>query len=129
MKIQLRYGLPFITGTISFRGKTLLLTHMLLDSGSEGTVLSADKLTEIGVVLGYADQMRQIHGVGGSEFVFIRTVDALSVEDFGVTNFVIEVGAMDYGFEIDGIIGMNFLQKVGAIVDFDRMEIHAAKMV
>ena len=121
MKIQLRYGLPFITGTISFRGKTLLLTHMLLDSGSEGTVLSADKLTEIGVVLGYADQMRQIHGVGGSEFVFIRTVDALF--------FVIEVGAMDYGFEIDGIIGMNFLQKVGAIVDFDQMEIHAAKMV
>ena len=31
---------------------------------------------------------------------------------------------MDYGFDIDGIIGMDFLVEVGAIVDLSRLEIY-----
>jgi len=30
---------------------------------------------------------------------------------------------MDYGFPIDGILGMDFLTSVGAIIDLDMMEI------
>lgn len=35
----------------------------------------------------------------------------------------IEVGVMDYGFEIDGIIGMDFFIQVGAIIDIMNFEI------
>jgi hypothetical protein len=34
-----------------------------------------------------------------------------------VTDFEIEVGGMSYGFEIDGILGMDFLTKAGAIIN------------
>jgi len=43
-----------------------------------------------------------------------------------VTNFAIEVGAMDYGFAIDGIIGTDFLLQVGAVIDLSRLEIRRA---
>jgi hypothetical protein len=28
-----------------------------------------------------------------------------------LNDFTIEIGAMDYGFEIDGIVGLDFLRK------------------
>jgi hypothetical protein len=43
-----------------------------------------------------------------------------------VSDFDIEVGAMDYGFAIDGIIGTDFLLQVGAVIDLSRLEIHRA---
>jgi len=43
-----------------------------------------------------------------------------------ISNFEIEVGAMDYGFDLDGIIGMDFLSQVGAIIDLAKLEITQA---
>ena len=37
--------------------------------------------------------------------------------------FEIEVGAMDYRFEIEGILGMDFLTSVGAVIDLSRMQV------
>jgi hypothetical protein len=31
---------------------------------------------------------------------------------------------MDYGFPIDGILGLDFLSEVGAIIDLKEFEIH-----
>ena len=38
--------------------------------------------------------------------------------------FEVEIGAMAYGFEIAGIIGMDFLAGVGAVIDLAQLEIH-----
>jgi len=37
--------------------------------------------------------------VGGSEVVFLRRIDYLQVEERRLTDFELEVGGMDYGFE------------------------------
>lgn len=73
------------------------------------------------------DFVHRIRGVGGSEFVFIKRVDVLSVGDLKVEKFEIEIGAMNYGFDMDGIIGVDFLTKVGAMIDLDRMELRLAE--
>lgn len=44
-----------------------------------------------------------------------------------VNDFSIELGAMEYGFEIDGIIGMAFLQEVKAKIDLEEMTISKKK--
>ena len=41
-------------------------------------------------------------------------------------DFEIEVGAMDYGFAIEGIVGMDFLTRAGAMLDFAAWEITSA---
>lgn len=43
-----------------------------------------------------------------------------------MTDLTIEVGVMDYGFDINGILGMDFLIETGAIIDLARMEITVA---
>lgn len=38
-------------------------------------------------------------------------------------NFQVEIGSMDYGMQIDGILGFNFLKLVGAVIDAKAMEV------
>ena len=126
MKIQLHNGLPFIEATLSYRGQKLSFANILLDTGSAGVIFSTDSLETIGVTYEPDDTVHRIRGVGGTEFVFTKNIDCLAIDSLKVNDFQIEVGAMDYGFEIEGIIGMDFLTQVGAIVDLKNMEIYSA---
>jgi hypothetical protein len=118
--------LPFVEVNLLFRGRQLQLDNVLLDTGSLGTVFSADKLLGIGVEYEMEDTVHRLRGVGGAEFVFLKPIDEVSFGHLSVHNFEIEVGMMDYGFEIDGILGMDFLLKVGAIIDLSRLEVYPA---
>lgn len=67
------------------------------------------------------DVLGTISGVGGSEFVFFKTVDAIEVNGFKIVNFQVDVGTMNYGINIDGIIGMDFLLKAKGIIDLNEL--------
>lgn len=126
MKIHLREGLPFIPVTLVCHGKKLALKKVLVDTGSAGIVFSADKVTSIGLVAEPHDPIRQIQGVGGFEFVFVRRIDSLVMGDLEVKDFEAEIGVMNYGFEIEGIIGiigMDFLTRGGVIIDLAQLEV------
>lgn len=123
MKIHLREGLPFISVTLTYKGKNLNLKEVLIDTGSAGSVFSSDKVASIGLVAEPYDPIRQIRGVGGSEFVFVRKIDSLVMGDLEIKDFEAEVGIMDYGFEIEGIIGMDFLTQGGFIIDLAQLEV------
>lgn len=127
MRIRLRGGLPFVTANIVYQEKRLELNQVLIDTGSSGTVFSADKVASIGLVAEPQDPLRQIRGVGGSEFVFVKQVDILSIGRLEIQNFEIEIGAMDYDFDIEGIVGMDFLMHTEAIIDFAKLEIKYGK--
>jgi hypothetical protein len=126
MRIQVREGLPYVTVTLQYRGQQLALTNVLLDTGSAGTLFAADQVLAVGLHYEAHDLVQRIRGVGGAEFVFIKRIDRLSVGELQVSDFDIEIGAMDYGFAIDGIIGTDFLLQVGAVIDLSRLEIHRA---
>ena len=126
MKITLRRGCPYIIVTLTFRDERVQLENILLDTGSAGSVFATDKLAPVGLKYEPSDPLYTIRGVGGAEFVFVKRIDRLMIDRLSVQDFEIEVGALDYGFEIDGILGMDFLTAVGAVIDLNRMEIRAA---
>jgi hypothetical protein len=123
MKIRLQEGLPYSRVSIVHAGQQLHLEHVLLDTGSAGAIFSVDKILAIGLQYEANDVVHRIRGVGGSEFVFTKKVDQLLSGELQVDEFEIEVGAMEYGFELDGIIGMDFLTQVNAIIDLAQLEI------
>ena len=110
------------------RSRRLDLENVLLDTGSASTIFSADRLLDIDLRCDPTDILNRIRGVGGTEFVFSKTVDRLALGDLTVEDFEIEVGAMDYGFnfELEGIVGMNFLDHVGALIDIRHRRVTAA---
>ena len=124
MQIELREGLPFVTAWLTYRGEQIRLDNVLLDTGSVGCVFATHKLEAIDLLPDPNDRIEQIRGVGGTEFVYIKKIDSLDVEDLKVKNFEIEVGAVNYGFRLDGIIGMDFLIETGASIDLSKFTIN-----
>jgi hypothetical protein len=124
MKIRIEDGLPYVSATLNFRNEQASFDRILIDTGSGGSVFSADSLSPIGLKLEPHDPIQRIRGVGGTEFVFIKKVNWLALGRLQAVNIEIEVGAMDYGIKLDGIIGMDFLMVVNATIDLKKLEIY-----
>jgi len=123
MKITIKDGLPYISVTLIFRSQQISFDEVIIDTGSTGSTFSIDKLSTIGITPEPNDPIYRVSGVGGSEFVFAKQIESLILGNLRVDNFLIEVGAMQYGFNLDGIVGMDFLLQTKAVIDLNRLEI------
>ncbi|MEO6193660.1 MAG: retropepsin-like aspartic protease [Thermoanaerobaculia bacterium] len=125
MKIRLEGGLLYVSAELVYRAQKLTLSEVILDTGSAGTLFSADEAVKLGLVPEPNDPLRRVRGVGGSEFVFSKRLDSLSLGDLSLSSFPIQIGAMDYGFPIQGLIGLDFLMQARAVIDLSGLEIYA----
>jgi len=119
--IILRYGLPFVSVVIDANDQQLRLENVLLDTGAAATVFRTDDLLAIGVMPAPTDHVRFMAGIGGREAVIEKQIDKLVVGNLLVAPFTIQLGAMDYGFEINGIVGMDFLLATRATIDLSKL--------
>jgi hypothetical protein len=117
MQLTLKDDLPFTRVKVAYRGAEIEISDVLVDTGSATTILAAHAVASVGIVPELPDVLYTIRGVGGIETVFTRRIERLEVSQRDVTDFEIEVGGMDYGFEINGILGMDFLLQTGAIIN------------
>ena len=124
VKLEYKYGLPFCEITIEYGGNSITLDNILLDTGSGGTIFKMAEVDKIGITIEKEDTIETISGVRGIEFVYKKEIDKIKFGNLVIKNFNIEVGVMDYGFEINGIIGMDFLKHIGAIIDLDKMLVY-----
>jgi hypothetical protein len=127
MRLLLQDNLPFLTVTLVHQGKQLNIPNVLLDTGSGGTIFSADDVAKIGITPQDEDILRHVQGIGGSEVVFVRSVESLQAGDYTHPNCEIEVGGMDYGFDIHGILGMDFLLAAKAQIDLEHLTLEFNK--
>lgn len=123
VNLELKHGLPFCNISIEYRGEKMILNNVLIDTGSGGSVFKMDIVDEIGITIESDDVIETVSGVGGVEFVYKKKVDCLELGELRIEDFTIEVGVMDYGFELNGIVGMDFLRKVRAVIDLNEMKI------
>ncbi|MDM8553838.1 retropepsin-like aspartic protease [Desulfococcaceae bacterium HSG7] len=117
MNLIIQYNLPFTSIQAGYCSLSIDISNILVDTGSATTILNADILSTIGVKPEANDTTAQIVGIGGEESVYHKIIDFIKVEDKVITDFKIDVGLLDYGFEINGILGMDFLMKAKAIID------------
>jgi hypothetical protein len=124
MRLTLRDGLPFVDVSLFHRGARVEVPNVLVDTGSASTLISADIAAMVGIVPEPTDRLRRLRGVGGHEVVFARHVERLEIDGHGLDDFEVEIGAMDYGFDIGGILGMDFLAAAGALLNLRDFSIH-----
>ncbi len=123
MQLTLKDDLPFTKVKVAYREQEVEIDDVLVDTGSATMIFSADLLAEIDITPLPEDILYTIRGVGGIETVFSRVVDYVQLGKQKLSQPEIEVGGMDYGFEINGILGMDFLTKVGAVINLRALNI------
>jgi predicted aspartyl protease len=121
MNFTLKYGLPFAVVTLIHKGKLLIFDNFLIGTGSASTILAAEIAVNLELGPEPLDIIRKIRGVGGTEFVYEKHIDRIQLGTKELTHFTIQIGDMDYGFDIDGIIGMDYLIKSKAVIDLENM--------
>lgn len=126
--ISINHGLPFITVTLRANNQQLRVDNVLLDTGSAASVFKTDDLESIGVFVAATDRVRFMHGIGGREAVVEKTIEGLEIGNLTVSSFSIQLGALDYGFELNGILGMDFLRLSGAIVNLRTLVIEGSSL-
>lgn len=122
MKISEKYSLPFVTVCITYRGVELEIKNVLLDTGSATTIFRADLVSTIGIIPEKDDVVDTIRGVGGIEYVYAKTMDVIQFDECRLQSFVVEIGSMNYGMDIDGILGFDFMRASGMQIDTLRMQ-------
>lgn len=122
-KLFTKDGLLLTDMEVSYRGKLLRLKRVPVNTGSGSTIVKIDLAESIGIVAEKNDMIYRISGVGGSEFVFSKTVESIKIGEKETGHFTLEIGAMDYGGELDGIIGLDLLQQVKAVINLDKFKI------
>jgi predicted aspartyl protease len=125
MKLRLERGLLLCQVQIFHGDQTLELDRILVDTGSAGCVFQTEELRKIGVEFEPDDELHRIRGVGGSEFVFSKRLAHLQVGHLSAFDFQVEVGWMDYGFSLHGIVGLDFLLQTRAVIDLATLELQS----
>jgi len=118
-----KYNLPFTHLVVWNNGKSVMLENVLVDTGSASTILKLARVDEIDLVATEEDAFGSISGVGGKELIFYKTVDAIELGDIRIEGFEVDIGHMNYGNDlmIDGIIGMDLLQRLKANINLEEL--------
>lgn len=122
-KLIIEDGLLLTDLKVLFRGKSLSLNRVLVDTGSGGTIISTDLAQSIDLIPEVDDTIYRISGVGGSEFVFSKMVDTIKIGEAEATDFPLEIGAMNYDFDLDGIVGLDLLKEMKANINLEKLTI------
>ncbi|MFZ2358794.1 MAG: retropepsin-like aspartic protease [Anaerolineae bacterium] len=126
MQLMLEEGLPFISMLVASPGSVATIDRVLVDSGSASTILAAQAVEAVGIEPQLDDTLYSVRGVGGVETVYARRIPRLAIGQLTLHDVEVEIGAMSYGFPIDGILGMDILTQTGAIIDLHRLTLEFA---
>ena len=123
INFELRKKLPFISITAVHCGVEFRIYNVLVDTGSAATIFASDYVREFGIDSEPEDKIRKIVGVGGNEYVLEKRIDTLIIDGVSIEDSIIQIGDMDYGFGINGIIGGDLLMRTKMIIDYERCAI------
>ena len=127
MKLHLKYGIPFTEITLGNNNKEVLLKNVLVDTGSASTIISTEIALQLDLEANLTDELQRVRGAGGYEFVYEKVIDIIKIGNSHIEGLRIQVGAMDYGFEINAILGMDFLSQGKLTIDCGKLELHSGE--
>jgi hypothetical protein len=84
VKLRLLHDLPIVDIEVNFQGKSTILSNILVDTGSAGTIFDADAVIKIGVQPEGTDRTAILHGIDGSEIVFSKIFDFVKLGEISI---------------------------------------------
>ncbi|MDQ0257320.1 putative aspartyl protease [Evansella vedderi] len=112
-------GLLLTEMKITYNGKALELDRVLVDTSARESVLSRANALDLNMPLGGEDSPK-----GSSN----KQITAISVGPLKIVDFPIYVKDIPDG-KLDGILGLDFLKRVGAKINLDSMTLSGSRVI
>ncbi|MFD1989955.1 aspartyl protease family protein [Paenibacillus nicotianae] len=122
MKINYDGQLMTVSLTVTFRGKSVQINNVIIDTGSSHTIFSPDILEEIGLVYENGDAIYEAYGIGGSAPFFTKVVDSIQIDAEIISNIEIDVGILPKNHQ--GLLGLDILLSHSFIIDLKNLELY-----
>ena len=92
------------------------LNRVLIDTGSAATLINADH-----ILLDGSEIRNMAYGVGGYEEILTKQFETFEINNSRINNINISIGDMDYGIDIDLLIGLDVLKALNADINIKEM--------
>lgn len=113
INIEFRDGLLFTSMEIFFRGNSIIIQNIVIDTGAAETILSPDAVEKIGIFAELDDYVHSFYGVGGSlHNFFSKQVESVSLGQLNFNKVKLDFGVIDPYGQINGLLGLDILMKL-----------------
>lgn len=128
MRIYLIDHLLQTSLVLSYKGKSLKIDNLVIDTGAAHTLLSSDIVSQIGIKFENGDKVVRSFGIGGDEYSFQKRVDHVQLGSYVLENIPLDFGVFHEGINhINGLIGLDLLKSGEMIIDLKKMEMYSAQ--
>ena len=116
INLRRKYGLIFCSLNLEINHQNFSLDNVMIDTGCASTILNSDF-----VPLDGSEEITFAFGVGGRETILDKNISNFKVNEFIVNKSKVNLGEVDYGIDIDCILGLDVLDHLNAIISLDSM--------
>ncbi|MCA1291922.1 retroviral-like aspartic protease family protein [Paenibacillus sp. alder61] len=129
MQIEYIDSLLQASMTISYKGRSLTVDHLVIDTGAAHSLISSDIAAQIGIHFENGDKLVHSFGIGGGEYSFRKLIDQVQLGDYIMNNAYIDFGVFHEDIDqINGLIGLDVLKSGNMIIDLHQMELNAVTL-
>lgn len=120
MDIYLHDRLICTSIRISNGGKSMDVCNIAIDTGAVESILSSNVVKEIGLKAESRDKTAITRGAGGSKMrYFYKNVEEIKIGNKRFNNIKMDFGNIDPSGVINGLIGLDLLEKLHAVIDIE----------
>lgn len=124
MQIEFKDGLLFASIQIAFRGSTKVIENIVIDTGAAESIISPDAVEDIGIFAEPEDSVNSFYGVGGNlHNFFSKNVGEIKLGQVRLEEVKMDFGVIDPKGYINGLLGLDLLMKLGAVLDLKRLSL------
>ena len=124
MNMKFQDGLLFTSIQVSFRGSTKVIENIVIDTGTAETIISPGAVEDIGIFAELEDSVNSFYGVGGSlHNFFSKNVEKVKLGEVSLEEVKIDFGVIDPKGYINGLLGLDLLMKLGAVIDLKKLSL------
>ena len=105
--------------SITFNGKSKKLKNVAIDTGAVQSILNLVFVEELGIKPNPDEKPVTAYGIGGEMGFFYKQIDELAIGDFVFKDIEMDFGDIDPKGELMGLIGLDLLNKIRAVIDVE----------
>jgi predicted aspartyl protease len=113
--------------TVTFNGKSKVLKNVVIDTGAAQSILNSACVEDLGIVPSTSDKILKTKGIGGEMKFFYRHIDEIKIGNDVLLNMEIDFGNIDPKGEIMGLIGLDLLNRLRAVIDVEIPSVYEKK--